>query len=153
MHDRFACTGTLKEKTHILPLRVYYAATDAGGVVHHSSYLNFAEAARTEWLRCLGYDQLQLQADFGLIFAVRSCEIDYALPAKLEDLLAIETRLVKIGGASLDLEQALRRKDADGEKTLVFIKLTLVAMNKDGKAMRIPDKLRNELQNYLMENV
>ena len=64
-------------KTHRFPLRVYYADTDAGGIVYHSTYLDFAERARTEMMRLCGLDYVRLQQVDGLLFAVRSCAIDY----------------------------------------------------------------------------
>ncbi len=38
-------------ETHIFPIRVYYEDTDAIGIVYHANYVNFAERARTEYLR------------------------------------------------------------------------------------------------------
>ena len=42
-------------KEFIFPIRIYYADTDAGGVVYHSNYLKFMCQARTEWCRELGF--------------------------------------------------------------------------------------------------
>ncbi|MEC7823666.1 MAG: YbgC/FadM family acyl-CoA thioesterase, partial [Pseudomonadota bacterium] len=42
---------------HTLQVRVYYEDTDAGGIVYYANYLKFAERARTEWLRALGFEQ------------------------------------------------------------------------------------------------
>ena len=50
--------------------RVYWEDTDAGGVVYYANYLKFMERCRTEWLRALGVDQLQLRMARGLQFAV-----------------------------------------------------------------------------------
>ena len=38
-------------------IRIYYEDTDAGGIVYHSKYLNFAERARAEFLRNLSLEQ------------------------------------------------------------------------------------------------
>ena len=59
-------------RTFILPVRVYYEDTDAGGVVYHSNYINFFERARTEWLRQLGYELDELVRDAQLILVVQS---------------------------------------------------------------------------------
>ena len=48
------------------PVRVYYEDTDAGGIVYYASYLRFAERARTEWLRALGFGQRDMAERFGL---------------------------------------------------------------------------------------
>jgi len=49
-------TPSDSSQPHIIRARVYYEDTDAGGVVYHANFLRFAERARTEFLRSLGYD-------------------------------------------------------------------------------------------------
>ena len=69
--------------------RVYYQDTDAGGVVHHSSYIKFLEILRTEWFRSLGFNLIDLRNKFGGIFIVRKINIKYSNFAYLEDLLTM----------------------------------------------------------------
>lgn len=69
--------------------RVYYQDTDAGGVVHHSSYIKFLEILRTEWFRSLGFNLIDLRNKFGGIFIVRKINIKYLNFANLEDLLTM----------------------------------------------------------------
>ena len=69
--------------------RVYYQDTDAGGVVHHSSYIKFLEILRTEWFRSLGFNLVNLRNKFGGIFIVRKINIKYSNFAHLEDLLTM----------------------------------------------------------------
>ena len=95
----------------IFPIRVYYEDTDAGGVVYHSNYLNFFERARTEMLRDLGFEQNELREKNGVIFAVRSMQIDYLRPAKFNDLLAVSATISQTKKASLTFEQTIKRKD------------------------------------------
>lgn len=95
------------------PVRVYYEDTDAGGVVFYANYLKFMERARTEWLRALGCEQGELRARETVLFAVRRVLLDYRAPARLDDLLTVETRVIRLRGASLDFEQQVRRQ-ADG---------------------------------------
>ena len=70
--------------------RVYYQDTDAGGVVHHSSYIKFLEILRTEWFRSLGFNLIDLRNKFGGIFIVRKINIKYSNFAHLEDLLTMD---------------------------------------------------------------
>jgi acyl-CoA thioester hydrolase len=72
---------------HVFPLRVYYEDTDAAGIVYYANYLKFAERARTEMLRAHGFDHTRLDSIAGLAFAVRSCSVDYLLPARLPPTL------------------------------------------------------------------
>ncbi len=91
----------------VWPLRVYYEDTDAGGVVYHAAYLKFFERARTEWLRALGYEQDRLAVDPGIVFVVRSLQIDYRRAARFNALLAVRTHIAERRGASLVFEQSL----------------------------------------------
>lgn len=93
------------------PLRVYYEDTDAGGVVYYANYLRFYERARTEWLRAIGFEQARLRNQDGIVFAVRSAEIDYLMPALLDDALQVEAEVIDLRRASMTFRQRLRRDD------------------------------------------
>ncbi|MEZ5535038.1 MAG: tol-pal system-associated acyl-CoA thioesterase [Thiolinea sp.] len=97
----------------ILPVRVYYEDTDAGGVVYHSQYLNFMERARTEYLRELGYDQDTLAGELNVLFVVRNIQIDYLRPARFNDLLAVHTSVQKTARASVEFRQSVWRRAGD----------------------------------------
>lgn len=88
-----------------LPVRVYYEDTDAGGVVYYANYLKYLERARTEWLRAAGWGQAALASERGLLFAVRSIELDYHAPARLDDALEVEARIAALGRARIDFAQ------------------------------------------------
>ena len=102
-----ALDGAFDGPCHRYPLRVHYEDTDAGGIIYHAQYLAFAERARSAWLRCLGIDQPTMLVDEGLGFVVRRIEIDFHLPAGLGDVLNVETGLLRLGGASLKLQQKI----------------------------------------------
>ena len=90
------------------PVRVYYEDTDNGGVVYYANYLKFMERARTEWLRARGVEQDQLAAQQGLIFAVRSAQLDYLKPGRFNQLLAVGVSVAELGRASLSFDQTVR---------------------------------------------
>jgi acyl-CoA thioester hydrolase len=92
-----------------LDIRVYYEDTDAGGVVFYANYLKFFERGRTEWLRRLGVNQTQLAASEKLIFVVKNVEIQYRKPARLDDLLTIQSNITRLGRASIHFKQAALR--------------------------------------------
>ncbi|HVI51355.1 MAG TPA: tol-pal system-associated acyl-CoA thioesterase [Candidatus Sulfotelmatobacter sp.] len=146
MTEVSSMTGAWVGQEHVLPMRVYYAETDAGGVVYHASYLNFAERARTEMTRLIGLDQVRLRADADLLFAVRSCEMEFLRPARLDDLLTVRSKLIHLGGASLHVAQSILR----GTEELVTLMVRLVCMTGEAKAARIPNDLRDRLQSYLV---
>ncbi len=124
-------------------LRVYYQDTDAGGIVYHANYLNFAERARAEALRAMGVPHVQMVSQFGVMFVVRRMKIDYQRPARLDDEIRIETRVIEVGGASATLQQDFWR-DND---SLVVLEVGLgCARLADGKAVRMPETWRARLQ-------
>lgn len=130
--------GRFEGGVHLFPVRVYYEDTDAAGVVYHASYLQFAERARTEMLRGAGLHQSQLLAEEGIAFVVRQCIADFFLPARLDDGLIVASRMMDLRGASLDLEQIVRRGDADLVR--LQVKLACLALA-TSRAVRIPPQL------------
>ncbi len=96
--------------TFIWPIRVYYEDTDAGGVVFYANYLKYFERARTELLRANGYEQDQLVQQEGILFVVRSMQIDYLSPARFNELLQVSADLVEVKKASLVFNQVVSRE-------------------------------------------
>ncbi len=123
--------------SHQLELRVYYEDTDFSGRVYHASYLRFMERGRTEWLRALGFEHGALAGEQGLVFAVRSLEIDYLAPAVIDDLLSVETRVAELRGAAIDFAQSILR----GGETLATATVRVVAL-RNGRPIRIPAALK-----------
>ncbi len=122
---------------HLYNLRVYWEDTDAGGLVYHANYLKFAERARTEMLRHLGIEQEKLHGEAGMLFVVRRLVADYLQPARLDDELAVATEVRRLGGASLDLGQEVRR----GDRPLVRLVLRIACLGRDGKPRRLPSAI------------
>lgn len=134
--------SAIADGVHTFPVRVYFEDTDAGGVVFYANYLRYAERARTEMLRALGIESGKLMAKDGLAFAVRHCSVDFIKPARLDDLLRVETRFTEVKGASLVADQRVRRDDDD----LVRMELKLACMSLDGRPARLPKALRSRLE-------
>ena len=138
--------GIIHDGQHRQPVRVYYEDTDFSGVVYHASYLRFMERGRSNYLRLLGADQRFLFEEVvkeapGFSFVVRSMQIDFRKPARMDDVLEIVTTPVEVKGASVVLHQFVNR---DGE-TLVEAKVQ-VAFVSDGRAQPIPKALRVAMQ-------
>ncbi len=94
----------------LMPVRVYIEDTDAGGIVYYVNYLKFMERARTEFFRELGFGKAGANKE-GYQFVVHSAQIEYKKPARLDDMLNVSAKLVKLRGASLFFEQEVRRDD------------------------------------------
>jgi acyl-CoA thioester hydrolase len=133
--------GTFGGGVHRLPVRVYYEDTDFSGLVYHASYLRFLERGRTDSLRAAGIDQSSLHAGReGIVFVVRRMTIDYLQPARMDDVVVVETRNEAVRGASLVIAQRILR----GAEVLVTADV-LVAALAGGRPARIPDGLRAAL--------
>lgn len=133
---------------HQLPVRVYYEDTDAGSVVYHARYLGFAERARTEMLRDGGYVHSELLKEKGIAFAVRHLDIDFKKAATLDDLLMIESKVVRIGGASFDVAQTIKR---DGD-VIADLKVVLVCMDVETlSARRLPEEIRTLFEGMIKD--
>ena len=131
--------GVIEEGTHVYPVRVYYEDTDSGGIAYYANYLRYAERARTEMLRCIGYSHAKMMSEDGLVFAVRRCEVDYMKPAYLDDALEIRSGNVEIEAASLWVEQTIRR----GGDVIARLHVRLACIGDAGKPKRLPRELRD----------
>ena len=141
-------SGRLDGARHILPVRIYFEDTDFSGVVYHGSYVRFMERGRTDFLRLvgIGHDALA-RGDHGgepgeqLAFAVRRMAIEFLKPARIDDVIEVETSVRELGGARIVLAQTVRR----GAETLVTAEVTVAMINAAGQPRRLPDKVRQGL--------
>ena len=125
-----------------LPLLVAVGAMPLPGIVYHANYLRFMERGRTNHLRLMGAEQHALFAEAqaetpAFAFVVRSMQIDYLKPARMDDVLDIVTWPLQVKGASITLAQQVRR----GEIVLVEAEVR-VAFISEGRAKPIPKSLR-----------
>lgn len=129
--------GELTEAGHRLLARVYYADTDFSGIVYHARYLEFLERGRTDYLRLLGVHHSEL-ADGKLgesnVWVVRRMEIDFRGPARIDDVLTIDTRTDAISGARIFMAQQLNR----GDEVLVEAKVEAAIIGENGRPRRFP---------------
>ncbi|MDB2682685.1 tol-pal system-associated acyl-CoA thioesterase [Alphaproteobacteria bacterium] len=129
--------------SHTIPIRIYYEDTDAGGVVYHARYINFAERARAEMLRDMGFQSSDIAKQLGMHFVVANLEINYMKPAFLDDLLSLKTSVLEIKNSSFILKHEFFR----GDESIANINVTLVCVSVDGiKPVRMPEELRKAFQ-------
>lgn len=131
-------------KVHLLPIRVYFEDTDAGGVAYHASYVRWCERGRTDLLRLLGTDARRMidgtDAHVPAAFVVRRMTFDFKRPAKMDDVLEVETRVGELGAASVTLHQKVMR---DGQ-LLCQADVLVVLVSMAGKPLRISERVRAE---------
>ncbi|MFZ6763675.1 YbgC/FadM family acyl-CoA thioesterase [Pseudoroseomonas sp. WGS1072] len=125
---------------HRFPVRVYFEDTDAGGIAYHATYLRWAERGRTESLRAINLPhQLMIQRHASLL-VVRRMEVEYVAPARLDEPLVVETRILRFGGASVDLEQRVL-DEAGGVKAA--LRVGLVCVRAEGmRPVAVPEPWR-----------
>ena len=124
-----------------ITLRVYYEDTDAAGIVYNANYLRFIERGRTEFLRELGHDQNLLMKE-GVAFAVRSVQAEYLKPARLDDLLTVQTSIAELGRAQLVFQQRIRRD----EELLLDAKIRIACIDPArGKPIPMPRAIHAQL--------
>ena len=131
--------------TFRIDVRVYYEDTDAAGIVYYANYLRFIERGRTEFLRALGHNQHQLM-EKGLAFAVRSISAEFLKPAKLDDLLVVETAIASLGRAQVTFAQRILRDN----ELLLDAKIRVACIDPArGKAIPMPRALHEQLSALL----
>ncbi len=134
---------------HLFRTRVYYEDTDAAGIVYYANYLKFAERARTEILRAAGIAQREMAGTLGIAFAVRSVGVEYLAPARLDDLLVVETTTVALGGATADGLQVVRREADGAELARLTVRLACLKLD-GGRPTRIPEPVRDALARHIV---
>jgi acyl-CoA thioester hydrolase len=135
----------MDKKIHTFPIRIYYEDTDTAGVVYYANYLKFAERARTEALRSVGIDQSNLFSEHKIGFVVRRCVMVFLKPAKLDDLLTIETKLHDINKVSLNMIQNIKL----GGETLVELEIKLAVVDEKMKLAKLPEIIQKAMQGIL----
>src|SRR5438876_11117920 len=137
-----ALDGEIRGGRHIMSVRVYYEDTDFSGIVYHANYLRFMERGRTNHLRLVGADHRALFEEAnaeapGFAFVVRSMQIEFLKPARMDDVLVVVTGPQDVKGASIVLQQRILRRDE-----LLIEALVRVAFVSNGRARPIPRPLR-----------
>ena len=122
-------------------VKVYYEDTDAGGVVYYSNYLKFLERARTEMINSIGLSNKKLLEEHKTLIIVKSCNVEYLSPSKLEDTLQIHSSIESFNKASFVIIQNIKKDD----NLILKAKLKLVTVNQEGKPIKVPSALEKKL--------
>ena len=121
--------------------KVYYEDTDSGGVVYYANYLKFFERARTDAITSLGFSNNKLVEKFGIYIIVKSCNLNFLKPAKLEDKLNIISKVLEVKNVSIKMRQNI----FVDESMIVEAEILLASINKVGKPSKLPDEFKNQL--------
>ena len=121
--------------------KVYYEDTDSGGVVYYANYLKFLERARTDAISSLDFSNNKLIEKFGIFIIVKSCNLNFLRPAKLEDNLDIISKVIEVKNVSIKMKQNIFVNDS----MIVEAEILLASVNNEGKLSKLPDEFKKEL--------
>ena len=121
--------------------KVYYEDTDSGGVVYYANYLKFLERARTDAITSLDFSNNKLVEKFGIFIIVKSCNLNFLRPAKLEDNLDIISKVIEVKNVSIKMKQNIFVNDS----MIVEAEILLASVNNEGKLSKLPDEFKKEL--------
>lgn len=130
---------------HTCQFRVYYEDTDAGGIMYHASFIRFCERGRTEFLRHLDLSCSELDERDGILFVIRHINADYFKSARLDDLLTVKSHIISLKNTSFVMRQTIFCQDS----VLFSMAVTVVCIDKKGKPVRLPDKIRARFDDYI----
>ncbi len=127
---------------HTINIRVRYPEVDGMGYLHHSRYLQYFEMGRIELLRQLGHGYADLEAR-GVLFVVIKAEIRFKSPARYDEELTLQTRLVKVTHVRNDHTYILTR----GTTVLAEGSTSIACVDRSGELQKIPDDLMGSVGN------
>lgn len=131
-------SGELTGEGHRYRARVYFADTDFTGVVYHARYLEFLERGRSDFLRLAGVHHTELEegkhGGEKLAWIVRRMEIDFVQPARIDDIMTVETKVERLSGARIFMAQTIHRD----ETLLIKARVEAAIISANGKPRRFP---------------
>lgn len=122
--------------SHRIDIRVRYCETDAMGFLHHANFVNYYEMGRTELLRAQGGSYRAIEEE-GLFLVVVKLDCRYHAPARYDDLLTLETTVVRTSAVKIEHSYRLFR----GDQLLATANSVLACVDRAGRVQRLPDSL------------
>ncbi len=130
---------------HRLGIRVYFEDTDFSGLVYHATYVRWCERGRSDFLRLVGSEHKALidgaDGREPAAFVVRRLNLEYLKPARIDDVVEVETRVKALTAATLVLDQRVVR----GGDLLLSAEVTVVLVSTSGRVLRLSQALRSRL--------
>lgn len=131
-------------------VRVRYAETDQMGVVYHANYLVWFEVGRVELMRQRGLDYKRLEEEEGCWIAVVEATARYKSPARYDDELIIETRVLMVRGPVIRFGYRILR--AADKHLLCEGETVHVVLGRDMKKTAIPKRYADILHGAVVQD-
>jgi acyl-CoA thioester hydrolase len=125
--------------THTTELRVRYAETERMGIVYYANYLIWCEVGRVEFMRALGGSYADLEAQ-GYGLAVAQATVRYLAPARFDDRVRIETRLVGVRSRAVTFDYVISHAETGAR--LATAHTALVSIDSSGRPTALPTQFR-----------
>jgi len=135
------------EFNFITPIRVRWMEGDAQGIVFNGAYLDYLEIAQAEYFRNLGFSIYQIARAGYFDSAVVKTTIEFKKPARIDQLLDLYTRVVRIGNTSMTLAVEIYSEYSD--EMLTAIEAVYVGYNpKTGETRVVPESIRSLVHHF-----
>ena len=133
------------KKIHQTKFEIFYEDTDSSGFTYHTSYLKFAERARSQFVRENLDDIKHKMINNSFFFVVKEIKVSFLKPTFLYDQLDVKTFFLKNSLASLDLKQLILKDDI--VICEVFVKLVWINA-KSNKPSKISKNIIARLNSF-----
>ena len=128
---------------HENEIRVRYAETDKMGIVHHSNYLIWFEAGRSDFCRARGFSYKEMEEEDGALLVVAESYVRYKSPAFYEDILTVRTRIAEFRSRSIRFVYEIHR--ASDDELLAEGETLHLVTDADKKVKLMPESYRERL--------
>jgi acyl-CoA thioester hydrolase, YbgC/YbaW family len=127
-------------------IKVRYAETDQMGIVHHSNYLIWFEAGRTDFIKGSKISYTEMEQE-GILIPLAESNCKYIVGAKYEDELIIKTWVKELTLVKVEFNYSvIREKDekeiAKGSTLHVFVSKEFKIINLKKSNLEIFEKLK-----------
>lgn len=125
------------------PLRVRYAETDAMQIVHHTAYIVWFEAGRSDWMRQRGSSYASFEAS-GYLLPLSEVGARFLVPARYDEMVVVRSWVAELKSRKLTFNYEVVRQ-ADGERLATGFS-THIVTDRAGRVTTFPPEVRQLLE-------
>jgi acyl-CoA thioester hydrolase len=129
------------------PVRVRYSEVDRQGIVYYSRYLEYVDVAHIEYFRAVGFEYRDLIERHGLDPSVIQARLEYKRPARFDEVLQVQARVVAIGRSSFRMEYEITRPQ--GDDAIASAQIDYVNFDTSTQSSRpVPQSIRRCIETF-----
>jgi acyl-CoA thioester hydrolase len=138
-------------------IRVRYAETDQMGIVYYANFFIWFEVGRVELLRQLGFHYKQMEIDDDCRIPVVEASCRYKSPARYDDELVLETRVLALRRSIIKFGYRLLRPEGEAPTAVPAAGTTLLAegetthviVDRSMRKVPLPEKYAVALEQFM----